>query len=431
MSRLQDVIKPLSAPVMEFIRRAKIGSAIRMYGEDTMRAMQAKGGALTLAEKQAIGHSIMEHLNNVLGQIPREQLYFSRAIKDWMQISFAFPKWQLGSVRLAASAGTGLAKIMTKTPYSQLPLREQKAVNFALGAVVVHGTIMTLMNRMLAGEWPKETKDFIAARSGYMDDNGNPIRLWNPDYFRTYYSMYKAPFRWLGNTVTSPASELFHVLTNMDYWNNQIRNPNDPFLRQAVQVGWHELGQMVPFSIQARNRMVEQMPEHPYLATAASFMGVQPSPRSLSQTSTQNMADEISRTKYGSMTPEKQEDVAAKRRVIESLKAGKDAAPEDMAVLSPQQQRGLMKGPLSDRTRFDRTIERWEWPDIAKIYTNAMQQGDQKDLETIRTRIALKVRSAMKKPGLGMSERDRGLYMPLIIEALKPKEEPESKAVER
>jgi hypothetical protein len=30
-----------------------------------------------------------------------------------------------------------------------------------------------------------------------------------------------------------------------------------------------------------------------------------------------------------------------------------------------------------------------------------------------------------------MSERDRGLYMPLIIEALKPKEEPESKAVER
>lgn len=426
-----NVLKASSYPVMEFIRRAKIGAGVRMYSEETMRAMSAKGGALTLGEKQAIGHGIMEHLNNVLGQVPREQLYFARGMKDWMQIAFAFPKWQLGSVRLASSAGTGGLKLLGAKPFSQLSVREQKAVNFALGAVMVHGTVMALTNRMLTGEWPSTFKDFIAARTGYKDDNGNPQRLWMPDYFRTYYSMYQNPIRWLGSTVSPLVSDLYHVLTNMDYWGNQIYNPQDPMLQRAIQMGRYEIGNLKPFSLQAAERMKQAIPDHPTAATAASLMGAQPTPRTLMQTSTQNMADEISRRKYGSMTPEGQDDAAAKRRVIEAAKSGKAPDPEDLATLSRGKQLALAKGPLSGRRRFDRTVEHFGWDDLAALYQNAKAKGEDTDLDSLRTVIATKVRRGMSKPGLGMSERDLQLYMPLILEATKPKEESESMAVER
>lgn len=436
-----------STPVMEFVRRAKIGAGLNMYAREIEAAMAKKGGALSIAEKRAIGHGIMENLNNVMGQIPRDQLYFSKGMKDWMGLVMAFPKWQLGSLRLAATgaispAKAGLRFLGNKSLQALTP-REKLGVQMATGMLMVHGLTMALMNRMMAGKYPWETdtpfKDMIAARSGYNDQNGNPQRLWLPDYFRTYTAIEGHPVRWVTNIAGPIASDAIHILSNMDYWGNQIFDPSlkaqglEGYAKMAEQVLKHEGRQLMPFSVQSGTRMQQAMPgQNPALTVGASFMGVQPAPRDLTQTLAQNTADIIARSKYGSMNPEEQDKSAAKRRVADAYRAGQKPEQEDLDMLTGKQVKGMFtKGQLSPRRQFARTIERFSPDDLAKVYAAAKKDGDKADLNDIRALIAKRLMNARGKPLYGMSPVDYKQFMPVMMEALKPDEEPKSEETVR
>lgn len=427
-------------PVMEFVRRAKLGAGLRMYSEQVQRAMAAKGGVLSLAEKRAIGHGIMENLNNVMGQIPRDQLYFSKGMKDWMHLVMAFPKWQLGSVRLGATATTGAAKsagnalkFLGGKPWQQLSPREKIGVQTATGMLMVHGFNMALMNRMMSGKWPWETdspmKDMIAARTGYTDENGNAQRLWSPDYFRTYYSATNHPVRWLSNITGPIASDAFHILSNMNYWGDQIFDQSLPntlegMATKAAQILKYEGQNLLPFSVQGYERMKSQMPgANPAVLAGMSAMGMTPTPRDLTQTSTQNMADTMNQSKFGSQSPEHQDKTAAKLRVIDARKQGQEPAAEDMATLTGRQVKGMYKsGPLSGRHRFERIAEHMGWEEIAQLYQSAKAHGDKQDWGDLRKIIAKRLMKNENQPLRGMSPEQYKNVLPVLLEALKPEE---------
>jgi len=81
------------------VRKTKTGAAIRLYNDGLQKLASEKGGIenVTIKDKQTLGFDIGNHLNDMMGMVPREQFYFANSMKNWLGFLMNFPGWNIGS----------------------------------------------------------------------------------------------------------------------------------------------------------------------------------------------------------------------------------------------------------------------------------------------------------------------------------------------
>ena len=270
-------------PMMEFVvPRQKLGVFADLASWELERLAKRGAGR---TEVRATMQKIWDSVDNRMGQLIYDNLFWNRTQKDLLMASVRSLGWNLGTFRELGGGMVDLAKQGAKMAKGERPeLTYRMAYTMALPITV--GTIGAITGYLMTGEGPQELKDYFFPRTGRKNPDGSPERLSMPSYMKDVYAYYDRPGRTLVNKIHPALSIIGDMLRNNDYYGTDIRNAEDPIVKQALDELKFTGKQMAPFSLQGalQNRQLGATPG----GTIAPFFGVTPAPKHIQRSKIQN-----------------------------------------------------------------------------------------------------------------------------------------------
>jgi hypothetical protein len=325
------------APLQQYlIPRMKMG----LYSQMAKFELENLGPNASLQKtRDALGKA-WDSVDNRMGQLTYDNLFWDRATKDIAMASVRSLGWNLGTYR---ELGGGIvdwgrfAKNLV-TPGAKADFTHRMSYTIALPAVA--GLIGAVVQKVLTDKYPEELKDYFYPKNGDTDANGAPARNSLPTYMKDVYSYYDDTHRFLtigGNPLRTVMNKLHpalgmvsEMLQNRDYYGVQIRNEDDPLVQQAKSEVEFALKSFIPFSVKGIEQNVAQGG-----MTAKTFLpmiGVTPAPRDLDESiAEQQMAkfSEESRP-VGTRTQEQKDRTDAMHQAEHLIRTGDRSGAQEL-----------------------------------------------------------------------------------------------------
>jgi hypothetical protein len=337
------VIEALAKPVMElWVPRMKLGIFSEM-AESQMAVWERAGHKPSVPEMRAAYGKIWDSIDNRMGQMTYDNLFWNRALKDVGLASVRSLGWNLGTIR---ELGGGVKDVLDiKVSRSGgIEISPRTAYVVALPAVVaLYGAMYQYVK---TGQGPQELRDYFFPRTGRNLPDGRDERVSIPSYVKDVYAYAKHPLTTIGHKVHPIISAVAQMLENQDYYGVMIRNPQDPPVKQAQDVMQYIATQFIPFSVrgaQMRGKAGAEPGEQ-----AEAFFGLIPAPKGVTQTKAEELLDEFSRRHMdrGPFTREEQLKRQTKADIRSKYQRGEtDAlrAAIEKSGLQPEEVRNLIR----------------------------------------------------------------------------------------
>jgi hypothetical protein len=192
-----------------------------------------------------------------------------------------------------------------------LEISSRTAYIIALPAVTaMYGAMYQYLK---TGEGPKDFKDLYFPRTGKTTPDGRAERISIPSYIKDVAAYTGHGAMGAVTTVGHKLHPLLSLLnqvfiTNQDYYGTMIRNTDDPAVQQLQDTMNHVAKQFIPFSVIGMQKHVGESAAD----RAESFLGLNPAPKSLTQTPAEAMIDKIA-AKHRETGPFTKEEMAHNR----------------------------------------------------------------------------------------------------------------------
>lgn len=308
----RQVVQSTMAPLMEYaVPRVKLAAFMRLAADVDDRLPNAGP-----AEKVREYAKAWDTIDDRFGEMVYDNLFWEKSAKDLLHMAVRSVGWNLGTFRVFAGALSDVAK----RDFSD-------RVTYALALPIYVGTLGAIYQYLHTGQLPQSTKDYFYPRNGEKDASGNDERIALPSYMKDVGAFSRDPY----NTVlakTNPLPNfLIDVARNRDYFENLVRNPDDPAWKQAEQVGTYALKQFEPFSVEQYGRLGGESG-----ATlgkrAEAFLGVLPAPRAVVKSAAEREAQQLLGDRLGDrhLTPEQQDQQTLKAQARADIRAGRSSA---------------------------------------------------------------------------------------------------------
>jgi hypothetical protein len=198
---------------------------------------------------------IWDSIENRLGQMTYDNLFWDKTLKDTAFLTVRAVGWNLGTAR---EIGGGVADIIrstnrvldrTSTASKGLSLRAQYTIALPI-VVAINGA---MINYMFTGQGPRDMMDYFFPRTGKMVPGTNqPERVSIPSYIKDVVAFSMGP----GKTVLNKLHPMFELA--QEYWSNRyyyggiIRDPHhgDPAMQSLEWAG----RSVLPFGIRGALR---------------------------------------------------------------------------------------------------------------------------------------------------------------------------------
>ena len=328
-------------PILEYVvPRQKLG----VFADMAKRDLVKLGPMATIGDTREALRKSWDSVDNRMGQVVYDNLFYNRAVKDVALLSFRAYGWQLGKYREGAGAILDAARAGGKIVQGEKPEFTHRMA-YAMALPIMVGTIGGVLHYLMTGHKPDESQDYFQPKTGDTDANGNPVRLNLPSYVKDALAYGKHPITSLGHSLNPLISSMMDLLGNRDFYNVRIRNPDDPLLRQGGDVADFAAKQFVPFSVSGAQKLREDAA--PAWKQVAPFFGITPVPQRLTLTPAQEMAGEIMSASMPAepRTKEQFDRSALLKDIITQIKRGQPA-PEWLSSLAG----GMDKGTLAPNT---------------------------------------------------------------------------------
>lgn len=411
-------VEKLAAPTMEWwVPRQKMG----VFAEMAKREIEKLGPDAPHEQVRAAMAKAWDSVDNRMGQMVYDRLFWNKTFKDLALASVRSVGWNLGTFREIGGGGLDYARALRditlglptveyesptgrKTVVSrkrQFELTHRMAYVAALPIVV--GTLGAITQYALTGHGPTELKDYFFPRTGATDENGRPERLSYPSYikdlpgYRDIYKFGPETRRTLANKAHPLIGLVSEMLQNRDYYGTEIRNQDDPFMKQIIDEAKHVGGAFDP--IAARNFQQERERGASLTRSLLPFVGVTPARSDINMTAAERMLREIMRARpTEARTQEAAAKSSLKRTLIRQRRQGVDVEPS----LNDYAQ----KGTLTDRDLSQIYRESGETPlqvefhrlslrDAERVY-RVMTQGERSQVDEILNSKRLKRSGAQR-----------------------------------
>ncbi len=249
----------VAAPIMEnMVPRMKLGVFFEMM-QDEMR----KNPAMSLPQKRMIAGKLWDSVDNRLGQLVYDNLFWNRMLKDLAHISVRSVGWNLGTIR---EIGGGVADV-TKTA-EEIIKGDYKNITdrtaYVIAMPLVIGMYGALYGYAKTGQAPQELRDYFFPKTGGTDNKGNPVRVSLPGYMKDVYEYGHDPYGTLKSKINPLWSTLDQMLENKDFYGAPIHNPNDPWVRQVRQYGEFLGEQFLPFTLRPQTSTARDANLNPF-----------------------------------------------------------------------------------------------------------------------------------------------------------------------
>lgn len=242
-------------PVMEYlVPRMKMG----VFADLAEFELQRLGeGRLTDEEIQAALARAWDSVDNRMGQLVYDNLFWKKSHKDLLMASVRSVGWNTGTIR---EVGGGVADLkllatgrpaigMKNTPGGWSP-EVSTRLSYAIALPIVAGIVGSIIYYLSTGEHPETLKDRYFPRSGARGTPGWSKRLSLPTYIKDIVHVHH---KGIVDTVQGKLHPfltlLGDMLNNEDYYGDQIHNWNDPMVKQAQAVASHILESYTPMTM--------------------------------------------------------------------------------------------------------------------------------------------------------------------------------------
>lgn len=268
--------------LMEYaVPRQKVGGFSRM-AEFELSRLPANAAQ---DQVRAVMQKVADSVENRLGQVAYDNLFWHKTAKDLLMASIRSVGWNFGTFRELGGGAKDWASFTRNVMRPGVKAEFTRRMAYTTALPMVVGTLGAITNYILTGEYPQSMRDLFFPRTGATDEYGRPERVSFPSYIKDVYH-YGAPFgrggpveglKEAGKTVQRkmhPAiTSVLEWMENEDWQGTEIRNADDPVMRQIIDTAQYFGKQYLPFSFRY---MVD--PRYSKGERVASFFGVTPAP---------------------------------------------------------------------------------------------------------------------------------------------------------
>lgn len=384
-----------SRPLMEHIVPLQ---KMQVFGEMAQKVLGDLPPEATLADRRAALASAWDSVDNRMGQLVYDNLFWNKTFKDLSMASVRSVGWNIGTIRELGGGAADLSKL------AHGELTHKTA--YAVALPIVAGMYGAVYQYLRTGKGPEDLFTYYHPKTGEQDADGNDERVMLPTYIKDEYAYgsgfqkgFGAGVEQVGQTIlhkSSPAIDIAaHVLmlTNKDFYGDEIRNPDDPAVKQIAQEAAWIAKQVEPFSLRNMNEQSKRSD----IGTATklgNWFGITPAKREDVRTKAQNdMADMVAKRGHTELTPE-QQDAASQRRDILAGLRGNGNIDVNTAV-----QKALDSGGIVPA-------------DLAKMMKRAGLTPAQERFKSLTTTQAMKIFSEA-------TEKDQGMFADLLFKKLE------------
>lgn len=315
-----------SKPILEYIvPRQKLGVFV-----DIMKMEMENNPNMTHEEMRAIAQRAWDSVDNRMGQLVYDNLFWNRTFKDLLMASVRSVGWNLGTFRELGGGIKDLAQMpidMAKGKKTDLSYRAA----YLMALPIVAGLFGAIYQYLRTGKGPQELKDYYFPKTGGMDANGDPNRVTPPTYMKDIYHYGTDPVKTVVNKLNPLLAIIGQMLSNKDYYGTKIRNEDDPLVKQALSEAEFIGKQFEPFGF--RNmRSQQQIGRRSLTDVIQPWIGVTPAPYDVNQTKAEKLAHEISAShqQIGGRTQEQAGRSRLVRDLTQRYKSGDTQAQEDL-----------------------------------------------------------------------------------------------------
>ena len=315
---LGAALQAASYPILEHIvPRQKLGVFADLAQHELARL---PAGASPDMVRSAMSKA-WDSVDNRMGQLVYDNLFWHRATKDIAMASVRSVGWNIGTIRELGGGALDAARVPGKLLRGDgsSAMTHRLAYVAALPAVVaLHGAIL---HYLMNGQGPQTLKDYFYPRTGRTNPDGTSERIQLPSYMKDVFAYAEHPYDTIKHKLHPLIAALSDMLENENYHGDEIRNPDDPIVKQLAQEAEFIAAQFKPMGIQ--NAQDARSRGQPLAEQAAAFIGVTPAPRSVTRTAAQSkMSDFLNASGPSHLTPEQQDTRDERRTLTSGLRSG-------------------------------------------------------------------------------------------------------------
>lgn len=313
------MIQAVSHPLMQVVvPRLKLGAFTDMARYE----IEKMGPNVTRDEFRKKMGSIWDSVDNRMGEMVYDNLFWDKTLKDSAFLAVRAVGWNLGTIRELGGSVVDTAKVVQRIRAGDPVVTRKMAYAVALPITVA--TIGAMYQYMKTGKGPDELRDYFYPKTGKTLPDGTPERVDFPSYLKDIYAYTKHPGRTVMNKLHPMWSMLHQMWANKDYYGAQIRNPDNPLVKQVQEELAFVTRQFVPFSVRGAQRRAGAKESRE--VQAESFMGIMPIPPEIARSAAQNKIMEygVARMPQGAKTPEEQQRLELKRDLESQIESPED-----------------------------------------------------------------------------------------------------------
>ncbi len=275
------IIETLAKPIMQWlVPRQKLGVFADMAKTIMEQAQKERWSEQksTLRLQEA-----WDSVDNRMGQLVYDNLFWNKVLKDLGMASTRSLGWNLGTFRELGGGIRGLVAEPIKGVFGKgARLTPKMAYTLALPYVV--GTWGAAIYYLYNGRAPQTLLDYYFVPTRKTKPDGTQERIAIPSYMKDVIAYWKEGVaKVITNKIHPEVAALIDMLQNQDYYGTEIRNANDPLVKQFADLVKYQVQQFVPFTV--RNLIVRQgAGDTSWGAYLQSFMGITPAPAYITRT---------------------------------------------------------------------------------------------------------------------------------------------------
>lgn len=278
-------LEGLAYPLMQwYVPTGKLGLFSKMAQSELKRHERGKIDDTQLWEQLT---QTWDSVDNRMGQLSYDNLFWNKLLKDLSMLAVRSVGWNLGSWR-----EFGGIPIDILTTFQRIKRGDKvisRKMGYGMGCIVVYGTIGAVAMYLMTGQSPKDLKDYFFPKTGETNPDGTPERLSFPTYVKDWFA-YGTQFTQTIKNKLHPLWSLLADLTrNKNFMNVMVRNPQDPWEKQAKDVSEYIGRTFLPISIQNFIKMQKTSKEKGK-NLYVSLTGITSAPAYITRTPAQKLA---------------------------------------------------------------------------------------------------------------------------------------------
>ena len=413
----ESLMKPLFD---HYIPRLKLGTWLKEYTNALVENEGSlRNGTIT---RSALARQVWQSVENRLGEMNYDNLFWNRTFKSGMQLMFRSVTWKSGSLGQYYNAlvrqgkefmdaargippggnppgtpppkGFGPGGIFQGKPRAPRLMAE---MGWLFGLALLTAAMATVMQKLLAGKDPESLTDLAFPQ---IDPKDPKVRVGIPSYIKDAVHLWHSPSGYITSSTSGWIGRMVELWNNHNFYGVQIRDHQDNAAKQALDMGKHVASTLLPFSVSGYRRLSQQ--EVSQTRRLLSFVGMNPAPNYMSQSKAESTAAEINKGRMGDVTVTQQqfERRMTKSGLVQQLRRGdRSHIQEDIrqGLIKPSDLKTIQKRALM--TPLQAQINSMSIDQVKQVAKVATPQ----EMLQIRPILARKTANAAKKAGAGSS----------------------------